>query len=76
MNSPLAELRSVGFEIESLNHAEAILRHDIPGALQDLREVLGGFQITISELVIGGGGESRITQRLREAFQQRGWNEH
>lgn len=76
MIPPLAELRSVGFEIASLNHAEAILRHDIPGALQDLREVLRHFDITISELVIAGGGQSRITQRLRESFQQRGWNEH
>jgi len=76
MDSPLAKLRSAGFEIESLNHAEAILRHDIPGALQDLQDVLANFEIRVSELVVGGGGESSITQRLRKAFQERNWNEH
>jgi uncharacterized protein with PIN domain len=76
MNSPLKDLRNAGFDIESVNHAEAILYHDIRDALTDLYHILLDFQIDVSELIKGGGGESSITQRLRRRFEERGWHGH
>lgn len=66
-------LRNAGFDIQALHHAEAILTHDMPEALRDIEAVLGGLRIPVAELVAGGGGEAKLTQRLRKAFADRGW---
>lgn len=69
-------LRSKHFEIVTLHHAEAILQHDIPDAVDDLEEVLDSLEIPVAELVQGGGGEAQVTQRLRRELANLGWKKH
>jgi hypothetical protein len=70
------ELVRKGFEVLALHHAEAILDHDMPDAVGELEEILTNLRIPVSELVYGGGGEGKGTQRLRKAFADKGWNKH
>jgi hypothetical protein len=62
-----------GLHIEATHHATAILEQDLPQALTDLQGVLSGFEIKKAEVIQSGGGETKITQRLRNAFSERGW---
>lgn len=73
----LESLTSSGFEILTMHHAEAILTHDMPQALQELEAVLSGLTVPVEELVRGGGGEGKLTQRLRNALADgHGWHKH
>lgn len=69
----LEGLRDARFDVAALHHAEAILRHDLPGALDDIEKVLLDLRIPVSELVGGGGGEAKLTQRLRHSLAAIGW---
>lgn len=70
-------LRRKGFEILTLHHAEAILKHDMPEAIDELEAVLLGAKLPVEELVFGGGGEGELTQRLRREFTDKfGWKKH
>jgi len=70
-------LRNRDFDIQMLHHAEAILRHDVPGAVEDIESVLGDLIIPIEELIGGGGGEGQATQRIRHALNDdRNWDKH
>jgi len=69
----LSDLIANGFHIEYHSHAEAILRVDFPGALRDLEAALFNATIPIEEIIAGGGGEAKGTQRLRRALSERGW---
>jgi hypothetical protein len=71
-----AGLQSKKFEIQMISHAEAILRHDMGSAANEIEEVLGNLRIPVEELVRGGGGEAQATQRLRRALAERGWDRH
>ena len=71
----LTDLRSAGFDVESLNHAEAVLERDFPQPLAELCEVAVEIRIPVEELVRGGGGESPVTKRLRNALSERQWTE-
>jgi len=51
-----------GFQVLTLHHAEAILKHDMQTAANELESVLTKIEIPIEELVRGGGGESQMTQ--------------
>lgn len=62
------------FDILTLHHADAIIRHDLSVAAKELESVLAAFKITVEELAKGGGGESDITQRLRASLSQLGWS--
>lgn len=66
-------LRSQGFQIEFHSHAEAILALDFPAAGPELEEVLATATIPIEEIIAGGGGEAKGTQRLRKGLQAKGW---
>ncbi|MCP3685561.1 MAG: restriction endonuclease [bacterium] len=71
------EIRRKGFQISTLHHAEAILKHDMQSAVEDIEAVLLNVQIPIEELVRGGGGEGKLTQRLRRALSEtHGWKKH
>ncbi len=72
----LAGLRDRGFDVMVRNHAEAILTQDFPEDLAALARVLGAFDIALSELIGGGGGESGQTQRLRQTLTAEGWPKH
>ena len=71
------KLKKKGFQVSTLHHAEAILKHDMPNAVRELESVLIGVSIPIEELVRGGGGEGQVTQRMRKALSMdHGWNKH
>ncbi len=70
-------LKSRGFQVLTLHHAEAILKHDMPEAVTELEEVLAAVVIPVEELVRGGGGEGAMTQRVRRALAvDYGWRKH
>ncbi|UPJ35827.1 restriction endonuclease [Bradyrhizobium sp. 4] len=69
----IAELQAKGFEVQYLSHASAILTVDFPDALTELCSVLIDATIPIEEIIAGGGGESKGTQRLRKALTELKW---
>ncbi len=72
----LQPLRDLGFDILARNHAMAILTQDFPQELGRITEALAGFRIPLAEVIGGGGGEARFTQRLRRTLTEAGWPKH
>jgi len=66
-------LRHKGFQVEFHSHAAAILGVDFPDAAQQLESVLVNATIPIEEIIAGGGGEAKGTQRLRKGLSAHGW---
>lgn len=66
-------LRERGFDILALHHAEAIISQDMTIAEEEIERALLDLDIPISEIVAGGGGEARLTQRLRRGLAEHGW---
>jgi hypothetical protein len=66
-------LFKAGFQVEFHSHAKAILRGDFPEAEAELEEVLLKATIPIEEIIVGGGGEAKGTQRLRRGLQAKDW---
>lgn len=73
IESVLERLRGLGYDVMYTSHAEAILTSDFNDAFDDVGHVLAGFSIQVEEIVRGGGGEAPFTQRMRQAFCDRGW---
>ena len=69
-------LREKGFEIAFRSHAEAILSVDFPEVAAQLETVLLNSTIPIEEIIGSGGGETKGTQRLRDALAAHGWRKH
>jgi hypothetical protein len=70
-------IKARGFQVLTLHHAEAILKHDLSTCANELEEVLLGISIPAAELVLGGGGEGELTQRLRKTLSDmHGWKKH
>ena len=69
----LSALREIGFDVQTVNHAKAVLTKDFPGPLAELCEVLAEFRISDVEIMQGGGGEAASTQRLRRSLDGREW---
>jgi hypothetical protein len=70
-------IKDKGFQVLALHHAEAILKHDMETALDELEEALLNISIPIEELVYGGGGEGKLTQRMRHDLADNyGWRKH
>jgi hypothetical protein len=67
------KLSNKGFQIEFLSHAQAILSGDFPDATADLGAALSELTIPIEEIIAGGGGEAKGTQRLRKALHTLNW---
>ena len=63
-------LTRAGFQVELYSHAAAILQVDFPDVVQQLEDVLLGATIPIEEIIAGGGGETKGTQRLRRGFRR------
>lgn len=71
------KLKTKGFQVLALHHAEAILKHDMADAALELEKVLLEVEIPAEELVRGGGGEGELTQRMRRALaNEYGWKKH
>lgn len=67
------ELEEKGFQVEFRSHAKAILGADFPDAAAELVQALSSTTIPIEEIIAGGGGEAKGTQRLRRALTKLGW---
>jgi len=71
------KIKNKGFQILTLHHAEAILKHDMPDAATELEKVLLDVEIPVEELILGGGGEGELTQRMRRTLAEKfGWKKH
>jgi hypothetical protein len=73
LSAEFSALSAKGFQIEFHSHAQAILSVDFPEALTELQSALTGLTIPIEEIIAGGGGEAKGTQRLRKALTGAGW---
>ena len=69
----LESLTARGFQVEFQSHARAILSVDFPEAVTELEAALVNTTIPIEEIIAGGGGEAKGTQRLRRALASAGW---
>jgi hypothetical protein len=64
------------YECHEWKHACAILKADFPNEWQDIIEVLREFRLHKSQVTVGGGGASLVSQHFDKAFcQDRGWCE-
>lgn len=66
-------LADKGFQVEYSSHAKAILSVDFPEVAKELEDALLASTIPIEEIIAGGGGEAKGTQRLRRALAAAGW---
>lgn len=67
-------LQANGFSIADRNHAGTILHHKFRAAENDIEESLLGLSLPISWIIGSGGGLSKPTQMMREAFEDHGWD--
>ncbi|MYD44854.1 MAG: restriction endonuclease [Gammaproteobacteria bacterium] len=72
----LTDLEDSGFDIQAENHAITVLATDFAEPLHELCEILREVRIMDYELIQGGGGEAKSTQRLRRSLTKRGWCKH
>lgn len=76
MSALLECLRRNGFDVQTRNHAAAIFSVDFPDALEVLVTAILKINLSAEELIRGGGGEAKSTQRLRHALSDAGWPKH
>ena len=69
-------LSAKGFDIETRNHAGAILSVDFPRIADELETALLDVVIPAEELIGSGGGEAPSTQRLRRRLYEADWPKH
>jgi hypothetical protein len=72
----LEKLEEAGFQVDFRAHAKAILKNDFLEVASQIEEVLLGSTIPIEEIIGSGGGETKGTQRLRNALKAKGWKKH
>lgn len=70
------QLKKRGFDIEFRSHARAILGVDFPEVAEQLESVLITSTVPIEEIIGSGGGETKGTQRLRNALASYEWKKH
>lgn len=68
------KLEAAGFDLYWTYHADAILQGDFSDAVTELDAAISGVTIPLSEIVGSGGGEAKVTQRLRHTLTAQGWN--
>jgi hypothetical protein len=69
-------LRDAGFDLHFTNHAQAIFAHDFPDLINEIEVALLAVRLPITEIIGGGGGEAKMTQRLRRALAELQWPKH
>src|SRR5262245_45532678 len=72
----LERLIAAQFQVDFRSHAKAILGSDFREVASQLEEVLLASTVPIEEIIGSGGGETKGTQRLRNALKERGWRKH
>ena len=74
VSAPLfPQLRRSGFDLRWTYHADAILRGHFPDAVDEIDSIVSLTKIPLSEMVGSGGGEAKVTQRMRRALADKGW---
>lgn len=72
----LERLVDAGFEVQFTSHAEAIILHDFPELVGELESALLNISLPMTEIIGGGGGEAKMTQRLRRGLAALNWTKH
>lgn len=70
------KLSAAGYDLTATYHANAILSVDFQDAARELDDLVSSLVVPIKELVGSGGGEAKLTQRLRRALHDEGWRKH
>lgn len=63
------------YSVKEWGHALAILSNEFPTQFTDICEVLDTFELRKSNLIVGGGGKSKVSGYLDSQLYQRGWQE-
>ncbi len=63
------------YEIHEWRHASAILHNDFPQEWEDIMDVLQGFRLYKSHIMVGGGNKSRVAELIDNSFRMKGWVE-
>lgn len=69
----LDRLRIAGFDIDTTNHAAAILTEDFRAELESLSMVLADARIDCADMLASGGNEAPPTRQLRKKLNDAGW---
>lgn len=75
-NDPISKLKKQGFDVQYISHARSILTGEFSPQLKELASVLSALSLPITEIIGSGGGETRFTQRARNALTDLGWKKH
>jgi len=73
-DSLFPQLEAAGFDLEWTYHADAILRGHFSDAVAELDSIISPTELPLPEIVGSGGGEAKLTQRLRRALADADWN--
>lgn len=63
------------FYVEETRHACAILAGDFHGEFGDILDCPRNFKLVRSEIIVGGGGKTKIAARFDDFLSARGWTE-
>lgn len=63
------------YHIEERRHACAILASDFSAELKEILDCLHQFKLLRSEIVVGGGGKTKIANRFDDYLKKLGWKE-
>jgi hypothetical protein len=63
------------YHVKEWRNAAGVLATASPAEWQDIQNVLRGFRLLQSEVLVGGGNRSLISRRIDGAFYERGWVE-
>ena len=63
------------YHVKEWRNAAGVLSTACPDEWQDIQDVLRGFRLLKSEVLVGGGNRSLISQRIDGAFYAKGWQE-
>jgi len=63
------------YHVKEWRNAAGVLSTASPAEWQDILEVLRGFRLFKSEVVVGDGNRSLISRRIGSTFYTRGWQE-
>lgn len=69
-----ADLKEL-YEVQDYKHAAAILAVEFPEEFDEICNVLRSFRFQESDILIGGGNESRIPKLFSDILRPMGWNE-
>ncbi len=63
------------YEVHNWRNAVQVLAGSYPGEWEDVLDVLGSFRFRKSDVIVGGGRKSKISDGIDSAFAARGWAE-